>query len=74
MVATANKVTALHPLLQKSSLAHIRLQVKYDDHHPLGTPYSESAGFFMTGKIFDREKYDGIFQNPPLYPGYNIPE
>ena len=32
------------------------------------------AGFFMTGKIFDREKYGGIFQNPPLYPGYNIPE
>jgi len=28
----------------------------------------------MTGKIFDREKYGGIFQNPPLYPGYNIPE
>ena len=38
MLATANKVTALHPLLQKSSLAHMRLQVKYDDHHRLGTP------------------------------------
>ena len=27
----------VHPLLQKSFLVNMRLQVKYDDHHPLGT-------------------------------------
>ena len=27
------------------------------------------VGLFTTGKIFDREKYGGILQNPPHYPG-----
>ena len=28
----------------------------------------------MTGKIIDREKYGGISEKPPIYPGHNIPE
>ena len=28
------------------------------------------AGLFVTGKINDREKYGGLSQNPPNYPGH----
>ncbi len=28
----------------------------------------------MAGKIIDREKYSGISENSPIYPGHNIPE
>ena len=30
--------------------------------------------FIMACKKFDREKYDGIVENPPIYPGRNNPE
>ena len=26
----------------------------------------------MTGKIIDREKYGGFFENPPHYPGHKF--
>ena len=28
----------------------------------------------MAGKSIDREKYSGISENSPIYPGHNIPE
>ena len=28
-----------------------------------------TVGLLTTGEIFDREKYDGILQTPPHYPG-----
>ena len=28
-----------------------------------------TVGLLTTGEIFDREKYGGILQNPPHYPG-----
>ena len=31
------------------------------------------AGLFATGKNIDREKFDGIFENLPHYPGHVFP-
>ena len=45
-----------------------------NDHYPLVTPQVDSAVFIMAGKIIDREKYGAISENPPIYPGHNIPE
>ncbi len=48
--------------------------IKYNDHYPLGTLWVDSAVFIMAGKIIEREKYGGIIENPPIYPGHDIPE
>ena len=31
-----------------------------------------TVGLLTTGEIFDREKYGGILQNPPHYPGHSF--
>jgi len=42
--------------------------------HEVPYPLAEWAVFIMAGQIFDREKYGGIFENPPIYPSHNNPE
>jgi hypothetical protein len=37
----------------------------------LGTIKAEWAVFIMAGKNKNWEKYGGISQNPPFYPGHN---
>ena len=53
---------------------NIRQILRYEVPYPLGTPKAEWAVFIMAGKISDREKYGGIFENQPIYPGQNNPE
>ena len=57
-----------------SSLVNMRQRLRYEDSYPLGTPKAEWAVFIMAGKNNDREKYGGIVENPPIYPGRNNPE
>ena len=52
----------------------MRQRLRYEDPYPLGTQKAEWAVFIMAGKNKNREKYGGISQNPPLYPGHNNPE
>jgi hypothetical protein len=42
--------------------------------HTPWEPQKLGAVFIMDGKNKNREKYGGISQNPPLYPGHNNPE
>ena len=53
---------------------NIRQRLKYDAPYPLGTAKADWTVFIMAGQISDRKKYDGIFENPPIYPGHNNPE
>ncbi len=48
---------------------NIRQILRYEVPYLSGTPKAEWAVFIMAGQISDREKYGGILQNPPHYPG-----
>jgi hypothetical protein len=48
--------------------------LRCEDPYPLGTPKAEWGVIIKAGENKNREKYGGIYQNPPLYPGHNNPE
>ena len=72
------KLTELHLVPQQSSLVNIYIDndknMKTPVSYPLGTSKADSAVYIMAGKKWLREKYGGIVENPPIYPGRNNPE
>ena len=56
-------------MFQWTTLVNVRQILRHEVPYPLAV----WAVFIMAGQISDREKYGGIFENPPIYPGHNNP-